>query len=124
MKASVLFCFLSAVSLSLCGCLNPHISSMGASQMIVAHQPRLAVNGENSAMNLSVAPTWFNISNSCLCNIAILRDIYDIHMPIDTNINISINVVIDTNFQPALTEVFIADVCVKNFARFEIFSRM
>ena len=54
MKASVLFCFLSAVSLPLCGCLNPHISSMGASQMIVAHQPRLAVNGDTSSMTLSV----------------------------------------------------------------------
>ena len=27
------------------------------------------------AINLSVAPTWFNISNSCLCNIAIFLDI-------------------------------------------------
>ena len=54
MKKSILFCMLSVAAMSLCGCLNPHLSSMGASTMVVAHQPRLAVNGENSAMNLSV----------------------------------------------------------------------
>lgn len=54
MKKSILFCMLSVAAMSLCGCLNPHLSSMGASTMVVAHQPRHAVNGENSAMNLSV----------------------------------------------------------------------
>jgi len=54
MKKSILFGLLSVATLSLCGCLNPHLSSMGASQMIVAHQPRLAVNGDTSAMTLSV----------------------------------------------------------------------
>ena len=54
MKKSILLGMLSAAALSLCGCLNPHLSSMGASQMIVAHQPRLAVNGDSSSMTLSV----------------------------------------------------------------------
>ena len=54
MKNSILFCMLSAVALSLCGCLNPHLSSMGASQMVVAHQPRLAVNGDTSSVTVSV----------------------------------------------------------------------
>ena len=54
MKKSILFCMLSTVALSLCGCLNPHLSSMGASPMIVAHQPRLAVNGDTSSLTLSV----------------------------------------------------------------------
>lgn len=54
MKNSILFCILSVAALSLCGCLNPHLSSMGASQMIVAHQPRMAVNGNSSSMTLSV----------------------------------------------------------------------
>ena len=54
MKKSILFCLLSIAALSLCGCLNPHLSSMGASQMIVAHQPRLAVNGDTSAMTMSL----------------------------------------------------------------------
>ena len=58
------------------------------------------------AMNLSVAPTWFNISNSCLCNRAILRDIHDTHTPIEANINTIINIVIDTNFHPADIEFF------------------
>ena len=54
MKKSILFCMFSAVALSLCGCLNPHLGSMGASQMIVAHQPRLAVNGDTSSVAVSV----------------------------------------------------------------------
>ena len=54
MKKSILFCMLSVVTMFLCGCLNPHLSSMGASQMIVPHQPRLAVNGDSSAMTMSV----------------------------------------------------------------------
>ena len=54
MKKSILFCLSSIVSLCLCGCLNPHLSSMGASQMIVAHQPRLAINGDSSAITVSV----------------------------------------------------------------------
>ena len=54
MKKSILFCMLSVAALSLCGCLNPHLSSMGSSQMIVAHQPRVAVNGDSSSMALSV----------------------------------------------------------------------
>jgi len=54
MKKKILGCFLSVVALSLCGCINPHLSSMGASQMIVAHQPRMAVNGDSSSMTLSV----------------------------------------------------------------------
>ena len=54
MKNSILFCMLSFAALSLCGCLNPHLSSMGASQMIVAHQPRMTVNGDSSSMTLSV----------------------------------------------------------------------
>ena len=54
MKKSILFCLLSIAALSLCGCLNPHLSSMGASQMIVAHQPRLAVNGDTSSVTVSV----------------------------------------------------------------------
>ena len=54
MKSSILFCMLSVAALSLCGCLNPHLSSMGASQMIVAHQPRLAVNGDSSSVTVAV----------------------------------------------------------------------
>ena len=54
MKKTIFLGMLSAVALSLCGCLNPHLGSMGASTMIVAHQPRLAVNGDSSAMTLSV----------------------------------------------------------------------
>jgi hypothetical protein len=54
MKKSILFWMLSVATLFLCGCLNPHLSSMGASQMIVAHQPRLAVNGDSSSMTVSV----------------------------------------------------------------------
>ena len=54
MKKTILLGMLSAVAMSLCGCLNPHLGSMGASTMIVAHQPRLAVNGDSSAMTLSV----------------------------------------------------------------------
>ena len=54
MKKSILFCMLSAAALSLCGCLNPHLSSIGSSQMIVAHQPRLAINGESSPMRNGV----------------------------------------------------------------------
>ena len=54
MKQTILFGLLSVVSLSLCGCLNPHLSSMGASTMIVAHQPRLAVNGDSSSITVSV----------------------------------------------------------------------
>ena len=62
------------------------------------------------AMNLSVAPTWFNISSSCLCNIAMFRDMYDMQTPIDTNINARINAVIETNFQPAFIDVFNAEL--------------
>ena len=54
MKKSILLSLLSVVAFSLCGCLNPHLSSMGASPMIVAHQPRLAVNGDSSAIMVSV----------------------------------------------------------------------
>ena len=54
MKKSFLVGVLSIAAMSLCGCLNPHLGSMGASQMIVAHQPRLAVNGDSSAMTVSV----------------------------------------------------------------------
>ena len=54
MKKSILFGFLSVAMMSLCGCLNPHLSSMGASQMIVAHQPRLAVNGDSSALTVAL----------------------------------------------------------------------
>ena len=54
MKKSILFGVLSVMTLSLCGCLNPHLSSMGASQMIVPHQPRLDVNGDTSAVTMSV----------------------------------------------------------------------
>lgn len=54
MKKSILFCMLSVAALSLCGCLNPHLSSMGSSQMIVAHQPRLDVNGDTSSLTVSV----------------------------------------------------------------------
>ncbi|MBR3071183.1 hypothetical protein [Fibrobacter sp.] len=54
MKKAILFGVLSVFAFSLCGCLNPHLSSMGASQMIVAHQPRLAVNGDTSAMTMSI----------------------------------------------------------------------
>lgn len=54
MKKSILFSIISVAFLTLCGCINPHLSSMGASQMIVAHQPRLAVNGDSSSMTLSV----------------------------------------------------------------------
>ena len=74
------------------------------------------------ATKLSVAPTWFNISNSCLCNIAMFRDMHDTQTPIDTNINNKINVVMDTSFHPAEIDVFKADVCAKNFARGAIFS--
>lgn len=48
------WCMMFAVALPLCGCLNPHLSSMGASQMIVAHQPRLAVNGDTSSLSVAV----------------------------------------------------------------------
>ena len=54
MKKSILFGMLCAVTMALSGCLNPHLSSMGASQMIVAHQPRLAVNGDTSSLSVSV----------------------------------------------------------------------
>lgn len=54
MKRSIIFGLLSVAVMSLCGCLNPHLSSMGASQMIVAHQPRMAINGDTSSMVLSV----------------------------------------------------------------------
>ena len=54
MKKSILFGMLCAVAMALSGCLNPHLSSMGASQMIVAHQPRLAVNGDTSSLSVSV----------------------------------------------------------------------
>ena len=54
MKKSTLICLLSAMTFCLSGCLNPHLSSMGASQMIIAHQPRSAVNGDTSAMALSI----------------------------------------------------------------------
>lgn len=54
MKKSIFWGVLSVVALSLCGCLNPHLSSMGASPMIVAQQPRLAVNGDSSAIMVSV----------------------------------------------------------------------
>lgn len=54
MKKSIFFCMLSVAALSLCGCLNPHLSSMGASQMIVAHQPRMDAQGDSSLMSLSV----------------------------------------------------------------------
>ena len=54
MKKSILWALLSVTMMSLCGCLNPHLSSMGASQMVVAHQPRLAVNGDSSAITVSV----------------------------------------------------------------------
>ncbi|SHK52601.1 hypothetical protein [Fibrobacter sp. UWB12] len=53
MKKSILWGLLSVAAFSLCGCLNPHLSSMGASTMVVAHQPRLAVNGDSSAITLS-----------------------------------------------------------------------
>lgn len=53
-SSSILFNLMLLVSaFSLCGCLNPHLSSMGASQMIVSHQPRLAVNGDSSSMTVS-----------------------------------------------------------------------
>ena len=54
MKKSIFFSILSVTSMFLCGCLNPHLSSMGASQMMVAHQPRLAVNGDSSSMTVAV----------------------------------------------------------------------
>ena len=54
MKTSISLSTLFVLALSLCGCLNPHLSSMGASQMIIAHQPRLAVNGDSSAITVSV----------------------------------------------------------------------
>jgi hypothetical protein len=53
MKKSILWGLLSVAAFSLCGCLNPHLSSMGASTMVVAHQPRLAVNGDSSAITVS-----------------------------------------------------------------------
>ena len=53
MKTPIIFCMLFATVLMLSGCLNPHLSSMGASQMVVAHQPRLAVDGDSSAITLS-----------------------------------------------------------------------
>lgn len=54
MKKSILFGMLCAAAMALSGCLNPHLSSMGASQMIVAHQPRLTVNGDTSSLSVSV----------------------------------------------------------------------
>ncbi|SIO27327.1 hypothetical protein [Fibrobacter sp. UWB11] len=53
MKKSILWGLLLVAAFSLCGCLNPHLSSMGASTMVVAHQPRLAVNGDSSAITVS-----------------------------------------------------------------------
>ena len=53
MIQTVFFCASLVAVMFLCGCLNPHLSSMGASQMIVAHQPRLAVNGDTSSMTVS-----------------------------------------------------------------------
>lgn len=54
MNKTLFMGMLSVAAMSLCGCLNPHLSSMGASQMIVAHQPRMAVDGKESSMTLAV----------------------------------------------------------------------
>ena len=61
------------------------------------------------AIKLSEAPTWFNISSSCLCSMAIFLEIQETQTPIETNIKTKTNIVIDTNFQPAEIDVCRAD---------------
>ena len=72
------------------------------------------------ATKLSEAPIWFNISNSRLCNIAVLRAMYDMHMPITPSIIININAVISIICVPTVVEAFRAVECGKKRAVLDI----
>ena len=69
---------------------------------------------------LSDAPIWLRISNSRLCNIAVLRAIYDIHVPMAPNIMANISVAIKIICVPAAVDDCRADACGKKRAVLEI----
>lgn len=74
------------------------------------------------AIKLSDAPIWFRISSSRRCNIAVLRAMYDMHVPIARIISARIRPDINIMYMPVVDDDFNADACGKKRAVLSIFS--